>query len=170
MKSVSKTPLLEKKPFGKKMNQVEVKVFSVVYFLFALSFLLAASCNFQQPNSNTDQVKVVTIPPKPTVYEEKIKFIVTGKVVDVQNRPVSGAHVAAILGEHDGNGVKTDASGRFTVETGSDIWTGRPRVTVWAEGFAHKILYFDPWDTGTRQFDQTITMEPETKENNENVR
>lgn len=155
------------------MKQVEIKAVSVIYFLLALSSILAAGCNFQQPNSNADQVtlEVKTPPAQPTVYVEKIKIIVTGKVVDIQNRPVSGASVMASLGlDGEGKVIKTDDSGRFNAEAGSDIWTkGFPLLRVWREGFAEKCIYFDRWDTGTRQFEQTIIMEPEKKENNENV-
>lgn len=155
------------------MNQVAVKAIPVIYFLLALSSILALGCNFQHPDSNADKVTILVKTPlaQPTVYEEKIKIIVTGQVVDAQNRPVPNVTVMASLGmERDGKIVKTDASGSFIADAGSNFWTkGNPRVEARAEGFAEKVVYFDRWDTGTRQFEQTLILEPEKKGNNENV-
>lgn len=99
-----------------------------------------------------------------TEPQQLIRLIVTGRVLDNAGRPIRGAKVQAGLGlDCDGTRIETDADGRFRAEAASPYWCkGYPTVRANAAGYAEEWFYFDrqDWETGERQFEQTIILKP----------
>ena len=103
--------------------------------------------------------------------DQLIKIVVTGRVVDNVGRPIQGAIVHASLGlDLEGAMVKTDAAGRFVAESSSPFWFKEkcnPRVQVYAENYSWEWVRFDcsDWDKGERHFEQTVILQPQSKDN-----
>lgn len=94
--------------------------------------------------------------------EKLIRIIVKGQIIDNLGRPVASANVQPRLGlDLDGAVVETDRNSRFIAEANSPFWSkGCPSVVARAEGYAEEYVYFDCWDKGERQFEQTIVLKP----------
>lgn len=96
--------------------------------------------------------------------DELIKIVVIGRVVDNVGRPMRGVRVQASLGlDLEGAAVETDNDGRFRAEAASPYWgKGVPNFSVRAAGYGEELFYPDrkDWNSGERQFEQTIILKP----------
>lgn len=109
--------------------------------------------------------------PEMQVYGERIKIIVTGRVLDNVGRPIRNAKVRASLGlDLEGLSVETDVAGRFKAEASSEIWfkVCRPNVQVYAENFEQKLIHFNcsDWNEGERWFEQEVILVPKVDDKN----
>ncbi|HLF84588.1 MAG TPA: carboxypeptidase-like regulatory domain-containing protein [Blastocatellia bacterium] len=95
-------------------------------------------------------------------YSLDLRIVVKGHVVDNAGRPVPGAKVQARLGlDLEGTAVETALDGGFVADASSDFWyKGSPSINAAAKGYAEKYTYFDRWEQGERQFEQTIVLDP----------
>ncbi len=76
----------------------------------------------------------------------RLRWIATGKVIDLEGRPIAGAIVRAATGEGTllgGGSTTTDADGRFRLHFGEGIWSDNPVNLQVAVLSASKPGYFE---------------------------
>lgn len=155
------------------MKKIGLKL-SVAVIAFLIGVIGSAFCFFYTVSSNKSDKPVFgggsAAPNETKRDDQRIKIVVTGRVVDSAGRPIRGAKVQASLGlDLEGALVETEAAGRFQVEAHSGFWFKEechPNVRAYAAGYAEEWVHFDcsDWNEGERWFEQTIVLKPKVRQ------